>query len=335
MKIWIAATVVSAALLTGACSKDDRGEVALLEGENTRLQQELEDARSDNETLQGENTQLNDDLRDTRAKLVVLRDKAGDAPPAPDKDEGAEKDSAVEVKTLEDKIASLEEEIEELKARANEVETDPEADEAPDETDAPDPAIVKQEIADLMPLVKAGDRKAISDLQDAIRGADKQTRDDAIQTVRDWVKDDPDNKHARLTLAGVLVTRFQDLKSPMQQGALAGEVSEEVEKALKIDPDYYEAQHFLAILKVNYPTFAPEFKSADGELDKALELQKNMTWEDRFAEIYTAYAVWYRKQGKLDDAATWAQKGLDHAPRNEGLLNEKGKIETAKAEQEE
>jgi hypothetical protein len=60
-----------------------------------------------------------------------------------------------------------------------------------------------------------------------------------------------------------------------------------------------------------------------------------MTWEDRFAEIYVHYSIWHRKQGQLDDAAAWVQKGLDHAPRNQGLLDEQAAVEAARAEQEE
>ena len=52
-------------------------------------------------------------------------------------------------------------------------------------------------------------------------------------------------------------------------------------------------------------------------------------WEDRFADMYAAYAEWYFKQDKLEEAAAKVQAGLDHAPRNQGLLDEQTKIENA------
>ena len=45
--------------------------------------------------------------------------------------------------------------------------------------------------------------------------------------------------------------------------------------------------------------------------------------------MYAAYAEWYFKQDKLEEAAAKVQAGLDHAPRNQGLLDEQTKIENA------
>jgi hypothetical protein len=87
---------------------------------------------------------------------------------------------------------------------------------------------------------------------------------------------------------------------------------------------------FLALMKVEYPTFSPEFKGANQDLERALKLQAKMTWEDDFADIYVGYSTWYRKQGKLDEAAARCQAGLDKAPRHEGLLAEKKKVEDAR-----
>jgi hypothetical protein len=87
----------------------------------------------------------------------------------------------------------------------------------------------------------------------------------------------------------------------------------------------------MAVMKVNYPTFTDEFKTANKDLDKALELQANMAWDDSFADIYVHYSVWYRKQGKLDEAAVKVQAGLDKAPRNEALLAEKKAVDEARA----
>ena len=334
MKKILACTLACGVLLAGCGQKpDDR--VATLEGEVKALTVELEQEQARNETLQDQVTKLDGDLRDSR----------GDA------DELALKVSKLSSKNEElvDEIDALKTKLESAEARTTTptpeepsvseptVETPEKTPEDTPETTppAPDPK-VKQRLTDLLPLVKTGtDREALNEAVELIYGSDKQTRDDFITEIQTWVKNEPNNKYARLTLARALTTRFQDLEGKfMKQGELAGQIRTETEKALETDPDYYEAVHFLAILEVNYPAFTPEFKGADKDLDKALELQKTLTWEDHFADIYTAYAQWHRKQGQLDAAAAKVQAGLDHAPRNQGLLDEQKRIEDASNETE-
>lgn len=328
MKKILVCTLACGALLAGCGQKpDDR--VATLEGEVKSLTVELEQQQARNETLQDQVTKLDGDLRDSR---------------------GNADDLALKISKLSSKNKELADEVDALNTKLESAPTTTPAPEEPPVTeptvenpedtpeatpDVPDPK-VKQRLSELWPLVKTGtDREALNEALRLANGADKETRDDFITKMQTWVKDEPNNKYARLAFAQALTTRFQDLEGKfMKQGELAGQVKSETDKALETDPDYYDAVHFLAILKVNYPAFTPEFKEANGDLDKALELQKTLTWEDHFADIYTAYAQWHRKQGQLDAASTKVQAGLDHAPRNQGLLDEQKRIEDAANETE-
>jgi hypothetical protein len=206
--------------------------------------------------------------------------------------------------------------------------------EKPVEKPAPkpaDPEAIKQ-AEDLLGRVKAnpGNGDTVEELANALHKADAPTREKAANELKAIVAADPKNKEARLALASVMATRFRDLRNPMDQGKLAGDIKTELDKALEIDPAYYDAQHFMAIMKVNYPPFTDEFKTANKDLDRALELQASLPWEDEFGDIYAAYSGWYRAQGMLDEAAAKVQAGLDKAPRHEGLLAEKKKVDEAR-----
>jgi outer membrane murein-binding lipoprotein Lpp len=326
MKTMLICFAACAALLTG-CAKQNEEKIATLEAQVKTLEADVKQAEQRNETLQGQVTDLDGKLRDAQAEAGRLRVELERASTTDDR---AEKLSA--------RITQLEAEIERLKKQP-EAPTElpvkpaePEPQPAP-EPAKPDPEVVKR-LDELLPMIKAADSKSMETAYELIVASDKQTRDDFIARVQQWVKDEPQSKVARLALATVLVSRFRDLKDPMKQGALAGQIKTETEKAIEIDPEYYDAVHFLAVLQVNYPTFTPEFKDANTTLDKALSMQENMTWEDRFAEIYAAYGMWYRMQEKYEDAAAWVQKGLDKAPRDQGLLDEQKAIEDAKLKPE-
>jgi cell division protein FtsB len=323
-------SILACTLLLAGCGKGQDAEIAKLKTEVTTAKTELDKERQRNETLLDQNADYDGKLKEARSDADSLRIKL---------------DKATRLKAenerLTQQVGELKAEIETLKEAKPE--TDPTVEEPSKPTKEPDkpknetldPA-VKQRLEELLPLVKAGaDRKAINDALDLVRKANKPARDEFIKRMQDWVKEEPKNEHARYSLAQALTARFQDIAGqPMKQGALAGQVKEELDKALEVDPDFYDAVRFKAVLEVNYPVFTPEFKEANLALDKAIELQDKMTWEDRFADMYTAYAEWYFKQNKLDQAADKVQAGLDHAPRNQGLLDEKKKIEDAQNESE-
>jgi tetratricopeptide (TPR) repeat protein len=313
-----------AAIMAAGCGQNRDAEVAALKSENQTTRAELERQQARVETLQDQLTRLDTDLRDARDEATGLRVKLAKA----DKP-----DAGPELQQLQTRITELEAEIERLKftpvespaiePAQPEVKVEPES--------VPDPE-ARKKLDDLLPLVMGeNDTTSLETMLGILEKSDRQTRDDYIARIRQWVKEEPQNKRARLALALTLTTRFQDLEGDMmKQAVLAQEVQDETNAALKIDPEFYEAVHFLAILKASYPSFTPEFKDAHTTLDKALELQKDMTWEDDFAEIYAAYAMWYRVQKKYDEAAAKVQAGLDHAPRNEGLLAEQQAIEDAR-----
>ncbi|MBZ0137715.1 MAG: hypothetical protein K8I27_15220 [Planctomycetes bacterium] len=317
-------------LVLAACGRADEPEkVASMQAQIQTLEEDNKKLRAENDTLQEQRTDYDTRLRDVTGERDALTKKLRDLESAPAK-------APEETNELKQRISALEAEIATLKEHAAAATTpEPTAETEPAETPAVDVEAVKQKMEELWPLVQAGDRKALGEMQDQLDGANKELRDTYIQQVKDWVKQEPNNKHARITLAAALSTRFQDLTDPMKMGALAGEMKQETEKALTIDPDYYEAQHFLCILRVNYPSFTQEFKEADKSLDRALELQAGMIWEDRFAEIYAAYGMWYRVQQKYDEAAAKVQAGLDLAPRHQGLLDEKQRIDDAIGTEEE
>jgi hypothetical protein len=196
----------------------------------------------------------------------------------------------------------------------------------------PAPEEVLRRINSLLPNLKtdSGTGTQRDELLGLLFQADKETRDRVIAEMREWAKAEPENKHARLGLANALVSRFADVSDDiMKQGALAAEIMKEAGTAQELDAEFYDALHFIALMKAGYPSFAPEFTQAGKDMDRALAMQANMTWEDRFADIYTAYAKWYRVQKKYDNALAKAQAGLDLAPRNAELLAEKAAIERA------
>ena len=316
------------------CSRQAEPEkVASLQAQVQTLETENEKLQAENDTLHDQRTDYDTQVRELTNERDRLLGQVRDLE-ARDTREPAPVETTDETPTLKKRIAELEAEIETLKAEASPA-AETETVEAPPEVEV-DPE-VKRQLADLLPLVKGEtSTDSLEKLVGTLERADEQTRIDYVEEMRNWVKNDPESKHAHLALALTLTARFQDLEGDiMKQAALAGEVAEETNKAIEIDPEFYEAVHFLGILQVNYPSFTPEFKEANKTLDRALEMQAEMTWEDDFAEIYAAYGMWYRVQKKYDDAAAKVQAGLDLAPRNQGLLDEQQRIEDARNAEEE
>ncbi|MEE9312313.1 MAG: hypothetical protein V3V10_07855, partial [Planctomycetota bacterium] len=171
------------------------------------------------------------------------------------------------------------------------------------------------------------------ELLDLLNKADKAVRDSAVVALKEMVKAEPENQYLRLALAETMTTQFQDLEFGPKMGQLASDIKKEADKAIEIGPDYYDARHYLALFNVNHPAFTPEFKGANVQLDEALKLQESLTWEDRFADIYSGYGVWYHKQKMYDEGLAKVQEGLDKAPRNEDLIETKAILEKAKADE--
>lgn len=303
-------------------------ELAATKARLAEARQEAQAARGESTTAAAEAETLRRQLRGLNEKLDTLS-RVAPAPNAHGTIEPQRADLQARIRELEQKIAELEAASPPQPA----AQPKPEA-----ETPAQPDATVLQDsvkrIDALLPLVKsdAATGKQRDDLLELLFKSDRETRDRVIGEIQKWVADEPANKQARLALASVLVARFADLKKDdfMGQATLAGQITDEAQKALELDPEFYEAVAFLALMKVEYPTFSPEFKAANKDLNRALELQAKLTWEERFAEVYVGYSTWYRKQGKLDEAAAKCQAGLDKSPRHEGLLAEQTKVEEAR-----
>jgi tetratricopeptide (TPR) repeat protein len=309
-----------------------------LEDELAATRSKLVDAEHQTRLAQDEIAHANTQAADLRRQLARLQQQldaaaksaqAGPAAPTPDP----------RVEQLQATIAALEKRIAELESAKPQpaAETPRPAQPETGPSPAPDARAKAEAVARLdalLPLVKsdAATTRQRDEMLELLFKTDKETRDRVIAEMQKWVTDEPSNKQARLALASALVSRFADLKRDdfMGQATLAGKITEEAEEALKLDPEFYDAVAFLALMKVEYPTFSPEFKGANKDLERALKLQAKMTWEDHFADIYVGYSTWYRKQGKLDEAAARCQAGLDKAPRHEGLLAEKKKVEDAR-----
>ncbi|MCC7510359.1 MAG: hypothetical protein IT464_13445 [Planctomycetes bacterium] len=319
--------VLLAALLAG-CNRTDPQSDARLNTVTT----ELAEIHQHNLDLTSEMVKLKDEVAVLRARNATLQ-ASGEVKPSIDT--GRADALQAEILSLTKRVSDLEKQLAAQPAVTTSKPAEAEAAPKPvEDKPANDAGAADRQSEALWPLVKSGDKKAMNDLTELANGSSKEFRDKVIQQARDWVKDEPESKQARLTLASVLVSRFQDLRSePMKQGALAGEIVTEIDKALAIDPDYYEARHFLAIMKANYPTFAPEFKTANVDLDKALGMQAQMPWEESFCEIYAAYSMWFRKQGKLDDALAKVNAGLEKSSQDAGLLAEKEAVLAAQAAQ--
>lgn len=330
----IVAILAVACGLTLAACKDQETEEKL-----ARARTDLALAEAESKSQRDLAGKLSKDLDQVRGELRAATDRLNAAQQQVD-EAAAKSANTAELTALRDKVAKLEAETRRLEAElatrpaasTTDKPAEPPADKQPA---AADPEAVKQ-AQELLGKVKANptDYDTVEKLAEALRKADASTREKAIADLKAIVAADPRNKEARLALASVMVTRFRDLRNPMDQGALAAEIKTELDKAIDIDPGYYEAQHFLALMKTGYPPFTEEFKTANKDLDRAIELQSKMTWDDSFSEIYAAYAGWYRRQGKLEEAAAKVQAGLDKDPRNEDLLAEKKRIDDARAAKE-
>lgn len=168
------------------------------------------------------------------------------------------------------------------------------------------------------------------EVHDLLWQVDAKTRKEVVDKLKALVAENPEDKNLRIALAQAMTSTFRDVKPGIEQGILASNIMKEAKKATLIDPDFYDAVAFMAVFKANYPEGFTEFAEAGKDLDKALELQGKMTWEDRFGEIYVAYAQWYLKQKKYDEALAKAQAGLDKDARNQDLIDLKKQIEDAK-----
>lgn len=306
---------------------------AAMESELAATKARLAEARQEAQTARGESTTAAAEAETLRRQLRGLNEKLDTltqvAPNANGTAEPQLADLQARIRELEQKIA----ELEAARTPQPAAQPKPEA-ETPAQPDATALQESVKRIDALLPLVKsdAATGKQRDDLLELLFKSDRETRDRVIGEIQKWVADEPANKQARLALASVLVARFADLKKDdfMGQATLAGQITDEAQKALELDPEFYEAVAFLALMKVEYPTFSPEFKAANKDLNRALELQAKLTWEERFADVYVGYSTWYRKQGKLDEAAAKCQAGLDKSPRHEGLLAEQKKVDEAR-----
>lgn len=330
MKTQLLLGVACLTLLAGCKDANTEAELAAARARLAVSEQAAVDATVNAETALREAAALRRQLGELKDKLEAAQK------PAPEADKPAPAAPDPQVAGLKATIAELEKKIADLEAARA---AQPAAQPAPqaDTPPRPDAATVEdsnKRIEALLPLVKsdAATGKQRDELLELLFKSDKETRDRVITQMQQWVKDEPGNKHARLALANALISRFGDIKRDdfMGQATLAGQITEEATKALELDPDFYEAVHFLALMKVEYPAFTPEFKAADKDLKRALDLQAKLTWEERFADIYVGYSQWYRKQNKLDEAAAKCQAGLDKSPRNEALLAEQKKVEDAR-----
>lgn len=190
----------------------------------------------------------------------------------------------------------------------------------------------RRKLADLLPgyYANLGDPQTRQKVNDLLWEADAETRKEVVAKLKALVADEPENKHLRMALAEAMTSTFRDVKQGLEQGILASNIMKEAKKAQSIDPDYYDAVHFVAVFKANYPPGFPEFEGAKADLDKALSMQAKMTWEARFTEIYEAYGKWYLVQKKYDDALAITQAGLDKDARAENLIALKQRIEEAR-----
>ncbi len=315
--LFIPALFVLSLLLIACEQKTPDADGHKLAALETRLAQA--ERRSDEATAKAQR------LEDELAKLA----NAKPAAPAPDP----------RVDELADAVKQLTDRVRELTPKEHQAPAAPAAGvedntaKSPTEVEAkPAPEEVLRRINSLLPNLKtdSGTGAQRDELLGLLFQANKETRDRVIAEMREWAKAEPENKHARLGLANALVSRFADVSDDiMKQGALAAEIMKEAGTAQELDAEFYDALHFIALMKAGYPSFAPEFTQAGKDMDRALAMQANMAWEDRFADIYTAYAKWYRVQKKYDNAMAKAQAGLDLAPRNAELLAEKAAIEKA------
>ncbi|MBK9973789.1 MAG: hypothetical protein IPP14_03345 [Planctomycetes bacterium] len=337
MKTWFPLVSLSLALTvalavgTLAGCKDAHTEAELA---STKTQLAAKQAELDG--LQADLKQTNKRIADLKAELAAGQIVAEQPKPDATTDVTETRRLKAALAEQEQRVKDLETQLAVAKAAQP---TKPAEVEKPADAAKADPATVEEatrRIDELLPLVKsdAGTARQREEMVNLMFKADKATRDRVIDDIQKWVKEEPGNKHAHLSLANALVSRFADIKREdfMGQATLAGKVTDAANKALEIDPDFYDAVAYLALMKVNYPPFTPEFKGANKDLDRALDLQAKQSWVDEFADVYVGYSTWFRKQGKLDDAAAKVQAGLDKAPRNEGLLAEKKIVDDARAE---
>ena len=328
MKLRWACGLLAAGLLLAGCGEQGAAEIRALEARISVLNQRATDQADEHELLKTEVDGLRTATAMLRDENAALRDRPDAGPVAPPDTSALE----ARIDGLEERLKSLEE----AKTAESSTPTDP-AEEPPPVSRALPIKVVRELLAQLLPMIESnpGDRKSIGEYINLLQIGDKEDRDQAIEAMEKLVAADPESKEARMALASVLQTRFRDVRQGIKQGALATRIKEHVSKALDLDSEFYDAQHYLAIMQVGYPVFMEVFKTADKDLDKALELQAKLPWEDLFAEIYAAYGEWHLKKGEHELALKKVQEGLDKAPRNQGLLNQKKKIEAAQAKESE
>lgn len=311
------------ALWLCGCGAQDDSKVVALEKRVVAMEARAEEEKGEREKLATENQNLRKTLEGWK------RDAAPAAQAGVTREELK--------KEIEDVIAALRKEL----APAKPAETTSaegvtgKAEPPREKTDAEKAKAIEEaraRLAEKLPgfYANVGDTAARKAFMELMWEVDAKTRKEVVDKLKAMVAENPEDKTLRLALSEALMSQFRDVKPGIEQGIWANNVLKESKKATLIDPDYYDAVAFMATFKANYPEGFPEFNEAPKDLDKALELQSKMTWEDRFGDIYVAYAQWYFKQQKYDEATAKVQAGLDKDARNQELIDLKKKIEEAK-----
>lgn len=312
-------------LLMCGCGAHDDSKVSALEKRVVAMEARADEEKGEREKLATENQNL-------RKSLEAMKAEKGEPRAA-----GVTREEMK--KELDDMAAALRKEFARPAAtpETTKAETKPEtrAGTGGEKTDADKAKKMEEAKAKLAEKLTrfyadATDRANNSDVYELLWQVDAKTRKEVVDKLKAMVAENPEDKHLRLALANALITTFADVKQGIEQGVLAGAIMKEARTAEKIDPDFYDAVAFIAVYKANYPEGFAEFNEAWKDLDKALEMQAKMPWEDRFGEIYVAYSAWFFKQKKYDEALTKAQAGLDKDARNQELIDLKKKIEEAK-----
>lgn len=144
--------------------------------------------------------------------------------------------------------------------------------------------------------------------------------DELVTELEAAVERAPNDAAVRMQLADAYTAKLSTIPGGPEQGVWGGKAERQWQAVLERQPEHWEARFALGFNYSMYPSFVDRSAEAIEHLEVARRLLPSLPPEPRQADVFTALARMYQRQGKPDAARTALAEGLQRFPGDEGLL---------------